>query len=96
MTNFTKSLLLILFLAIVQIAWGQRFGMGFNSGIILSQLDGDGYTGYDKLGVRLGIRSQAFVSSRMDFIIELNYEAKGSRFEAKHAENPNRKNQYVK
>ena len=69
--------------------------MGFNSGIILSQLDGDGFTGYDKLGIRLGIRSQAYVSKRLDLIFELNYEEKGSRYEAKDSENPGLKNQQV-
>ena len=69
--------------------------MGFSSGIILSQLDGDGFTGYDKFGVRLGIRSHAYLSRRVDFIIELNYEEKGSRFEAKDSENPGLKNQHV-
>ena len=55
--------------------------MGFNSGLILSQLDGDGFTGYDKMGLRLGIRSQATISQRVNLIIELNWEQKGSRFE---------------
>lgn len=55
--------------------------MGFNSGLILSQLDGDGFTGYDKMGLRLGIRSQATISQRVNLIIELNWEEKGSRFE---------------
>lgn len=69
--------------------------MGFNAGVILSQLDGDGFTGYDKLGIRLGIRSQAFISRRVDLIFELNYEEKGSRYEAKDSENPGLKNQSV-
>ena len=60
--------------------------MGFNTGIILSQLDGDGYTGYDKLGIRLGIRGEAFLSEKVDFIIELNWEEKGSKFETEDPE----------
>jgi hypothetical protein len=60
--------------------------MGFNAGATLSQLDGDGYTGYDKLGLRLGLRSQASISERIDFIIELNWEEKGSKFESEDPE----------
>jgi hypothetical protein len=60
--------------------------MGFNAGTTLSQLDGDGYTGYDKLGIRLGLRSQASLSERIDLIIELNWEEKGSKFESEDPE----------
>ncbi len=60
----------------------QRFRMGFCQGLIASQLDGDGFTGYDKLGIRLGIRSQAHISSSFDLVIDLNWEQKGSRIES--------------
>jgi hypothetical protein len=71
---------LLILLTHIQVA-AQRFSVGFNSGFILSQLDGDGFTGYDKMGSRLGIRSQATISGRINLIIELNWEEKGSRFE---------------
>ena len=74
---------------------GQRFSMGFSSGLTLSQLDGDGFTGYDKLGLRLGIRSQAYISKNVDLIIELNWEQKGSRFESAVAVDTEKKNQVV-
>jgi hypothetical protein len=70
--------------------------MGFNSGLILSQLDGDGHTGYDKPGLRLGIRSQAYISKNVDLIIELNWEEKGSRFESGEADENGKKNQVIR
>ncbi|MCB0664342.1 MAG: PorT family protein [Saprospiraceae bacterium] len=96
MTKITAILCFVLTAFLCSRVNGQRFSMGFNSGIVFSQLDGDGFTGYDKLGVRLGIRSQAYLSPSLDFIVELNYEQKGSRFEAKDSENPGLKNQFVR
>ncbi len=61
--------------------WAQRFSAGIGSGLIISQMDGDGYTGYDKIGKRIGLRGQAYINETMDFIIELNWEEKGSRIE---------------
>lgn len=95
MTKLTTITFTVLIILSCQTVWGQRFSMGFNSGLIFSQLDGDGYTGYDKAGIRLGIRSQAYLSPGVDLIVELNYEQKGSRFEAKDSENPGLKNQFV-
>ncbi|NND31190.1 MAG: PorT family protein [Saprospiraceae bacterium] len=86
MPKITHFFLVLLFITCLGKLEGQRFGMGFNAGFILSQLDGDGYTGYDKIGMRLGLRGQAFISEKIDFIIELNWEEKGSKFESEDPE----------
>lgn len=75
--------LVLLFLLLMHAAnsSAQRFGMGVGIGGLLSQMDGDNFEGYDKLGLRLGVRGQAYISSKLDFAIEMNFEEKGSRFE---------------
>ena len=60
----------------------QRFSAGVGTGLIFSQMDGDGFTGYDKAGKRIGLRGQAYISETVDFIIEMNWEEKGSKFES--------------
>jgi hypothetical protein len=92
----TRTFLILIIILAGQRVDGQRFRMGFNPGVILSQLDGDGYTGYDKPGIRLGIRSQALISRKIDFILELNWEEKGSRFELVNGDKKLKKDQLVR
>jgi len=65
--------------------WGQRFSIGVTAGVNSSQLDGDDYTGFDKLGKRFGIRSEANISQLTDMVIELLYTEKGARFQLNKA-----------
>ena len=82
MRIFTCCSLFLLLLLYCHQATAQRFSAGIGSGLILSQMDGDGFTGYDKLGMRLGLRGIAHISERVDFILEMNWEEKGSTFES--------------
>ncbi len=54
--------------------------MGLGAGVNFSQLDGDDFTGYDKVGTRFGLRSHAYLTEKLDLVIEMNLEQKGSRF----------------
>ena len=77
-----RVLLLLLPLMIISTnSSAQRFSMGVGIGGLLSQMDGDDFEGYDKLGLRVGVRGQAYISPRLDFAVEMNFEEKGSRFE---------------
>lgn len=62
--------------------YGQRFSVGPALGLVASQVDGDGFQGYDKLGLRIGLRAEAHLNPNIDLVIELLYEQKGSRFES--------------
>ncbi len=72
----------------------QRFSAGVGAGVIMSQMDGDGFTGYDKLGKRVGLRGLAHITDRIDVVVEMNWEEKGARFESindnKKSDNKNR------
>ncbi len=72
-------LLLLLFVLTFQQLQAQRFSMGLGIGATLAQMDGDNFEGYDKLGLRVGIRGEAYLSPRWDVILEMNIEEKGSR-----------------
>ena len=75
------TLFLVLFLIFCQVGLSQRFSAGVGAGIIVSQMDGDGFTGYDKLGKRIGLRGLANISEKIDLVVEMNWEEKGSKFE---------------
>lgn len=57
----------------------QRFHAGIITGLNLSQIDGDRYTGYNKLGVLAGLQGVAVLTRRMDVVTELTFSQKGSR-----------------
>ena len=58
-----------------------RFNAGAIVGFNLSQIDGDLYTGFDKLGIRLGLKGEIYVNDRLDIVVGLLYNQKGARFE---------------
>lgn len=64
----------------------QRFNGGILAGISASQVDGDSYAGYDKVGLQGGV----FVSTSFTDIfgaqMEIKYTAKGARKEADNVE----------
>ena len=57
----------------------QRFAVGLVGGFNVSQLDGDNYTGWDKLGLTGGIKVVTQLKSTLKFNIELLYADKGSK-----------------
>lgn len=74
----------------------QQFRAGIHAGLIASQLDGDNYTGYDKLGWRIGARVVREVGLKTEILIELNYEEKGSRFESRDGRPVDERNRIIK
>ncbi|MEL6924536.1 MAG: porin family protein, partial [Bacteroidota bacterium] len=61
-----------------------RFNAGLMLGNSMSQLDGDDFTGFDKSGIRGGLKGMIFLNDKLDITAGLLFNQKGSRFE-----NPN-------
>jgi hypothetical protein len=57
-----------------------RFRFGALLGPLLSQVDGDGYSGYDKLGFYSGIKGEAVITRNFFLEIDLMYNRLGSKF----------------
>jgi hypothetical protein len=56
------------------------FKFGIIAGPVLSQLDGDGHTGYNKLGIYSGLKGEAFLSNNFTFEVDLAFSMLGSKF----------------
>jgi hypothetical protein len=56
-----------------------RFGAGAVIGTNLSQIDGDLYTGFNKIGLRVGMEGSIYMNKRLDVVIGLLYVQKGSK-----------------
>ena len=70
---------LILCLFISNNVDAQRFSAGLILGINASQIDGDLYAGYSKIGIVGGIQGFAYLTDKLDLGIELRYSQIGSR-----------------
>ncbi len=57
----------------------QQFQGGVAGGLIGSQVAGDTYSGFHKLGLYAGLWVKLDANQRSSFLIELNYSQKGSR-----------------
>lgn len=83
MTNGKKGLLLcslLLLTAIVGLnAQTGRFKGGLIVGGTLSQINGDDYAGFDKLGLQAGVRGVAVLTNKTELGIELLYSQRGSQ-----------------
>ncbi len=75
MTRF----LMILFLLIPQVFYAQRFNGGVILGITASQVDGDSYAGFDKLGVQGGVFVNTPISRKAGLQMEIKYVGRGAR-----------------
>ena len=84
MTRITLTFLLVL--CIVSISFGQnrkkkvqqRFKAGLIAGANLAQINGDLYTGYDKLGLQFGVKGIMVLTPQREASIELLYSQRGS------------------
>lgn len=56
----------------------QTFGLSLSAGGILSQIDGDGATGYNRLGAHLGLRSIISSGNRLQYKAGFFYNERGS------------------
>lgn len=76
-----SSTLLILFLIESSLLFGQAFKAGLIGGISTSQVDGDTYAGYNKIGLLGGVFVSKTFSSKNKWSasMELTYIQKGSR-----------------
>lgn len=86
MTLRKKPLVLLLtaflYLFINKSAYSQEFNALITSGAVFSQLDGDHYGGYYKLGFNGGAYVNRFVSKKLAAQIGLRYIQKGSKEES--------------
>ncbi len=60
--------------------WAQGFQGGITGGLVVSQVDGDGYGGYHKIGVQGGFYSRYYFNDKLTLTAMLRYLPKGSRF----------------
>ncbi len=70
--------ILIFFAFITEITKAQYFNAGVKAGIVASQVDGDTYSGFDKLGFNLGLFVSYQLSMRTSLQLGLDYIQKGS------------------
>lgn len=59
----------------------QRFNAGLILGLNFSQIDGDHFHGYDKSGLRMGIKRMFYLDEVFDITTGVSYVQRGSRFE---------------
>lgn len=66
---------------ITNAAYPQTFNAGVMAGINISQIDGDGFSGYNKAGAAFGIFANTFFKDSWAGQLEINYSSKGSQLE---------------
>ncbi len=66
-------------LLIISNVTAQRFSAGLTIGLNASQIDGDRYAGYNKIGLVGGIQAAAMINDKVDLGIELRFSQIGSR-----------------
>jgi hypothetical protein len=59
--------------------FGQRFGAAVVLGPSLSQVQGEGNAGYDKVGFAAGLQGIVYINKRFDLYVDLLYAQRGSR-----------------
>ncbi len=78
--NFKKYIsCLALCLFILGTSYAQRFSAGAVLGINASQIDGDAYAGFHKIGIVGGLQAFVAIKEKLDVGIELRYNQLGSR-----------------
>ena len=76
--NILKYFILFSLFFIVVNVQSQTFNGGILGGLSASQLDGDNWGGYHKVGVCLGVYTNRQISSLIDAQLEIRYTQKGS------------------
>ena len=77
--TFLISLLLSLFVTCISAQTTRRFNAGLIVGATASQIDGDQYAGYHKLGLQAGLRGIARLGNRSEASLEFLYAQRGSQ-----------------
>jgi len=57
----------------------ESFNAGILAGINASQVNGDGYGGFNKAGILVGLFSNIDISQKLNMQLEINFSQKGSR-----------------
>jgi hypothetical protein len=70
------SLIVLVFPFVVK---AQDFRAGLQFGITPSQVDGDGISGYNKIGLRAGAFVERYINDKVFFFTDLSFTMKGSR-----------------
>lgn len=60
-------------------AHSQRFNAGIIAGLNISQVEGDGFAGYNKAGPAFGVFVNTFFTDELAGQMEINYSQKGSQ-----------------
>ncbi len=73
--------LILAFVAMVigTVAYSQDFNFGMKASANFSQIDGDAYTGYNKVAFNFGILTEYPLSERLRAHLEIGYSGKGAR-----------------
>ncbi len=74
-----KVCFITLLLLVNIVVYSQNFKGGFTAGLVGSQVDGDGYGGYNKAGIFAGGWVSYEFNEYSSFLMELTYFQKGSR-----------------
>ena len=80
-------LLFLVFQACKNISTAQPFFGGVSAGLNVSQVDGDGFSGYNKAGLYAGFFVNTMIREKMGAQFEIRYSEKGSSKKSS-AENP--------
>lgn len=62
----------------MQVGFSQGFKGGLFGGMTFSQVDGDQWAGYNKVGLQVGAYSRFLLNDEWSFVAELKYIQKGS------------------
>ena len=74
-----KLALAIVAIAISFVGYSQDFSFGVKASANFSQIDGDAYTGYNKIAFNFGILTEYPFSDRFSGQLEIGYTGKGAR-----------------
>ena len=58
---------------------GQRFNGGLLAGVTASQVDGDSYAGFDKVGLQGGVFVNTMLADNLGLQMEIKYAGRGAR-----------------
>lgn len=73
-----KNIVLFCFILVSYFLNAQGFNGGIIAGFTASQVDGDQWTGYNKVGLQAGVYSRYHFNEDWVFLIEIKYIQKGS------------------
>ena len=79
LSSMKKFVATILFLSLFVTSPGQDFGASILVGANFSQIDGDQFAGYNKLGLNVGIEIDRALNSDWDAAFEIRFSMKGSK-----------------